>query len=75
MKIKLTCPCGESFNIRAENFKNKTQIVCPNCDKKFPEEKFDDFKKSIITLDKIKNDIETQAESSGFTEPHWKFEF
>ncbi|WP_041700797.1 hypothetical protein [Clostridium kluyveri] len=73
MKVKLTCQCGESFNIDANNFKDKTTIICQNCDSKFPEDKFQDFKDSIIKLNDIHESLNEITD--GYRKPHWTFEF
>lgn len=35
MVLKIECPCGCSINI-SSNFRNKSDIVCPNCGKPLP---------------------------------------
>jgi hypothetical protein len=75
MKVKLTCTCGESFTINSENFINKTSIVCPNCENKFPESKFGDFKDAIVQLDKVEKSLKPTTDSDGFDSHPWKFEF
>ncbi|UZW13230.1 hypothetical protein OSC52_15440 [Clostridium pasteurianum] len=74
MKVKLTCPCGESFNVNSENFKNKTSIVCQNCSTEFPKEYFEQFKDAIRTLGKLENNFKYKTDDNGFEIPYWKFE-
>jgi hypothetical protein len=72
MKVKLTCQCGESFNIDADNFKNKTSIICQNCGSEFPKDKFEDFKASIVKLNNIHKCFNEPVDGS--LHPHWDFE-
>lgn len=76
MKVKFTCPCGESFNIKVSNFGNKTSIVCQNCGLEFPKDKFPTLKGALLQLEQISGDLDKSNNSNDIYEslPHWKFE-
>ncbi|MEY8002017.1 hypothetical protein AB8U03_17875 [Clostridium sp. Mt-5] len=58
MKVRFTCcNCRESFNVDAENFENKSSLVCPNCGSEFPSDKLKILGDAVLKIEQVKKPL------------------
>lgn len=75
MKIKFICnKCHEGFNVDAKYFKNKADIVCPNCGNVFPPSAFQDLKIIVTKIDRIKESLH-ETNKVGADTSTWTVDF
>lgn len=56
MKVKLTCPCGASFEI-TDDHEHPKEISCPNCGLPLPDNASSDLLKMFEAFSSIKQKL------------------
>lgn len=68
MKVKITCPCSASFDIKS-GVHHPTEITCPNCGKPLPENASSDLLKMFDAFKSLENKL-IHWELGGLDEPY-----
>lgn len=75
MKVKFTCEkCHESFNVKAENFKNKDSLACPDCGVEFPKDKLKSLGEAVLKIQQVKKSL-YEKDELGTDMPTWSVSF
>lgn len=68
MKVKITCPCGASFDIKS-GIQHPNEISCPNCGHLLPDNASSDLLKMLDTFKSLENKL-VHWELKGLDEPY-----